>query len=161
MAQQWCRLTRVEVSPRSPSLLEAILRSTRRMILPAAVGRGAARQFQLGNLGPIHSQHGSVGRGQDSGAARSSSHSRSQRSAAQRSRPAAASPERVLGRPGAQWMTSGVAIGPMALRTCGGECHHVPAEHAATDWRRIHGQRVHMHWCALTRQLHALMPAQA
>ena len=28
-------------------------------------------------------------------------------------------PERVLGRPGAQWMTSGVAMGPMALRTCG------------------------------------------
>ena len=27
-------------------------------------------------------------------------------------------PERVLGRPGAQWMTSGVAIGPIAVRTC-------------------------------------------
>lgn len=27
-------------------------------------------------------------------------------------------PERVLGRAGAQWMTSGVAMGPMALRTC-------------------------------------------
>ncbi len=26
-------------------------------------------------------------------------------------------PERVLGRPGAQWMTSGVAIGPMTSRT--------------------------------------------
>ena len=30
-------------------------------------------------------------------------------------------PERVLGRPGAQWMTSGVAMGPMALRTWGGQ----------------------------------------
>ena len=27
-------------------------------------------------------------------------------------------PDRVLGRPGAQWMTSGVAMGPIALRTC-------------------------------------------
>ena len=27
-------------------------------------------------------------------------------------------PERVLGKPGAQWMTSGVAIGPIAVRTC-------------------------------------------
>src|SRR5512140_1290834 len=27
-------------------------------------------------------------------------------------------PERVLGRPGAQWMTSGCASGPMPLRTC-------------------------------------------
>ena len=26
-------------------------------------------------------------------------------------------PERVLGRPGAHWMTSGVAIGPISLRT--------------------------------------------
>ena len=27
-------------------------------------------------------------------------------------------PDRVLGSAGAQWMTSGVAMGPMALRTC-------------------------------------------
>ncbi len=26
-------------------------------------------------------------------------------------------PERVLGRPGAQWITSGVAMGPISLRT--------------------------------------------
>jgi hypothetical protein len=26
-------------------------------------------------------------------------------------------PERVLGRPGAHWMASGVAIGPISLRT--------------------------------------------
>ena len=27
-------------------------------------------------------------------------------------------PERVLGKPGAQWITSGVAMGPISVRTC-------------------------------------------
>ncbi len=27
-------------------------------------------------------------------------------------------PERVLGRAGAHWITSGVAVGPISLRTC-------------------------------------------
>mmetsp|Transcript_3434 Transcript_3434/g.7500 ORF Transcript_3434/g.7500 Transcript_3434/m.7500 type:complete len:253 (-) Transcript_3434:511-1269(-) len=37
-------------------------------------------------------------------------------------------PERVFGRPGAQWMTSGVAMGPMALRTA-----------AISSWRIFSG----------------------
>ncbi len=46
-------------------------------------------------------------------------------------------PERVLGRPGAQWMTSGVAMGPMTSRTvaissffsAGGGGYSVPCAH--------------------------------
>lgn len=44
-------------------------------------------------------------------------------------------PLRVLGRPGAHWMKSGEAMGPMSLRTCLTRSARRSSEGSMPDWR--------------------------